>query len=77
MRTLTIEIDGEHGLDVVNGDGQRANGLTIGEVLEQVLAEIGRVPKAYPMHTPAEWEAISQAARQRRALREATQDDGA
>lgn len=69
MRTITIEIDGEHGLDVVNGDGQRANGLTLGEVLEQILAEIGRVPKGYPMKTAEEWAATFK--------RHGDQEDGA
>jgi hypothetical protein len=57
MRTIIIEIDGPHGLNVREGDCH-AGGLSWGEMLEQVVALTHpkiTTPPRYAMRTEAEW----------------------
>lgn len=57
MRTLTIEYDPERQrcYDVVDECGRRCDGLTLGEMLEQVIGLTVERRVRYPMRTEDEW----------------------
>lgn len=71
MRTLTIEIGGEFGFDVVDDERRRAGGLSWDEMLGQVATlthpQLDGKP-LYRMQTREQW-GIERAARAARAAR--------
>ena len=74
MRTITITFDPTPGCGWdVEENGRRCNGLTWGEMLEQIAVITvppGRVGTGYPMHTPAEWSEREERMAANRAQRE-------
>lgn len=65
-KTLTIEFDGDFGLDVLDLEGRRCMGLTLGEAIEQIVHMHYEGTERFPMKTEADWNAEIAARRARR-----------